>query len=103
MELLICKILILLLSKTIQVPRRCEEPATITRQTAYRNPGYMHTIILSQLKPNTRYYYRYGNAISGWSSISSFRSPPKPGHAVNRFLAYGGTTSLYFQFFFLHL
>ncbi len=39
------------------------------------DPGNLHTAVMTDLKPNTRYYYRYGYQ-GRWSEESSFVSAP---------------------------
>lgn len=57
---------------TYQGSDMCEEPATIPGPQTFIDPGYMHTILLNDLRPSTIYYYRVGNDEHGWSSIRSF-------------------------------
>ena len=54
----------------------------------FRSPGFIHTVTLNKLVPNTRYYYQYGNDQVGWSKIVSFRSAPSSTRNV-LFAAYG--------------
>lgn len=49
----------------------------------------MHDVLLSDLSLSTKYYYRYGTNSSGWSEERSFKTPPTPGSAGVRFVAYG--------------
>jgi hypothetical protein len=71
----------------------CNSPANITAQQWFRDPGYIHHIILTHLKYSTTYYYQYGNDKYGWSPVYSFISRPSPegvsAYPVTKFLAYG--------------
>eukprot|EP00873_Tetraselmis_striata_P041365 jgi/Tetstr1/461629/TSEL_006729.t1 len=40
----------------------------------YGSDSYARDVILKNLKPNTRYYYRVGNDLQGWSSQYSFKT-----------------------------
>jgi len=37
----------------------CAEPANDVN--AFVDPGYIHDVLLTNLKPGTRYYYSYGS------------------------------------------
>lgn len=37
-----------------------------------------HHVVLSELKEDTRYFYRCGDPIAGWSKEFSFKTPPPP-------------------------
>jgi len=41
--------------------------------------GVIHEANFPQLEPATKYYYRVGDALGGWSAIFSFTTPPLPG------------------------
>jgi hypothetical protein len=51
-------------------------------QTTYLiSAGYNHHVVITGLKPDTRYYYRCGDAQGGWSEVHSFVSAtdqPRP-------------------------
>jgi hypothetical protein len=38
--------------------------------------GYIHEAEMAQLQPDTKYFYRVGDATDGWSSVFSFRTAP---------------------------
>lgn len=63
-------------STSYQGSDMCGSPANITAQSLYRDPGVIHTVNMSSLKPSTRYYYQFGNDVEGWSSVHSFMSRP---------------------------
>ena len=54
------------------------------------NPGIIHSVLVTGLAPATVYYYRYGNAIEGFSGVKSFASalPASPDTPVS-FIAIG--------------
>ena len=76
-------------STTYAATDMCEEPATRVGQNTYRDPGYFHTVILNNLKPNTRYFYRFGGQ-GHWSLVYNFISRPVSSHIRNKFIAYAG-------------
>ncbi|TYZ54586.1 hypothetical protein PybrP1_009050, partial [[Pythium] brassicae (nom. inval.)] len=76
-------------STTYAAADMCHEPATTTSQLAFRDPGFMHTVVLSGLLPDQLYFYRFGNDADGWSRVQSFRSKPPPGARTAKFIAYG--------------
>ena len=41
--------------------------------------GAIHQVLLSDLPPMTRFYYRVGDAKAGWSDTYSFQTQPAPG------------------------
>ncbi|KAK9741950.1 hypothetical protein RND81_03G139200 [Saponaria officinalis] len=55
----------------------------------WHNPGYIHTAVMSGLKPSTNFDYKYGSDSVGWSNNIKFRTPPAGGSDELRFLAYG--------------
>jgi len=53
-------------------------------------PGFMHSAVLTDLKPSTQYYYQYGSQAAGLSEIKSFFSaPPLSADTDTHILAYG--------------
>jgi len=42
--------------------------------TYFIDPGYIHDVVLTNLLPQTRYYFRYGSNYQ-WSKVLSFVSP----------------------------
>lgn len=75
-------------SKTYTNADLCHDPANSTAQQWFRNPGFMHSVLLTGLVPDAVYYYQYGNDAAGWSPLFSFRAAPKTARGV-RFVAYG--------------
>lgn len=66
----------------------CHEPANFTTQVWFRDPGFMHKVVLTQLQPGTTYFYQFGNDQDGWSAVASFQSRPKPSVKQAKFIAY---------------
>ncbi|KAL8000766.1 hypothetical protein Plhal703r1_c21g0093251 [Plasmopara halstedii] len=75
-------------SKTYTAAHLCHRPANLTCQQWFRDPGYMHTVILNGLKLSSRYYYKFGSDKDGWSSIYSFMSRPDEAVKSAKFIAY---------------
>ncbi|CAF1079501.1 unnamed protein product [Rotaria sordida] len=67
----------------------CEEKATLWGPQKFIDPGYMHTILLEDLRPSTTYFYRVGNNEYGWSSIYSFTNRPATKNEAVTLIAYG--------------
>lgn len=63
-------------STTYRASDMCHAPANVTAQTWFRDPGSMHTVVLTHLEPSNRYFYRFGSDIHGWSAVYSFTAPP---------------------------
>lgn len=64
------------LTTSYQSTDLCGEPAT---SKGWRAPGYLHSALLTDLTPNTLYYYQVGDESSGSrSDIRSFYSAPVP-------------------------
>ncbi|GAB9466860.1 Calcineurin-like phosphoesterase [Globisporangium polare] len=76
-------------STTYKASDMCHAPATTTSQQFFRDPGFMHTVVMTRLQPDEVYYYQYGNDQDGWSHTRSFRSKPKTGaQETANFIAY---------------
>ncbi|RLN02479.1 hypothetical protein BBJ28_00012813 [Nothophytophthora sp. Chile5] len=75
-------------SATYKASDLCNRPANLTSQQWFRDPGNMHTVILTKLQLGTRYFYRFGSEKDGWSSVYSFMSRPDPSVKHAKFLAY---------------
>ncbi|MEW5317631.1 MAG: hypothetical protein WDW38_008913 [Sanguina aurantia] len=56
----------------------CGAPASTL---GYIHPGMLNYVTIKQLMPDTKYYYRYGDAKHGWSSEASFQTAPVVGRA----------------------
>jgi hypothetical protein len=68
----------------------CQSPANLTGQVGllsvwtcvdvdagqewFRDPGFIHSVLLSGLAPDTAYYYQFGNDVDGWSQVYQFNS-----------------------------
>ncbi|KAG6595882.1 putative calcineurin-like phosphoesterase [Phytophthora cinnamomi] len=66
----------------------CHAPANVLGQRAFRDPGFMHTVIMKDLKPDTYYYYQYGHAEHGLSHVRRFKSRPPKSSKYANFIAY---------------
>ena len=72
---------------------------TTTNDTAGNFPNYispmLYSAMISNLNPNTTYFYRVGDETCGWSPIFSTSTAPLPGTLGVRFAVVGdvGTTS----------
>lgn len=76
-------------STTYSASDMCDFPANVTGQAWFRDPGFMHTVILTELALGSRYYYRFGNDVDGWSAVYSFKARPDPRtKRTTHFLAY---------------
>ena len=51
------------------------------RQEWFRSPGFIHSVVLSDLAPGTAYFYQCGNDVDGWSQVFEFTSPFDAPHA----------------------
>ena len=67
----------------------CEGKAVIWGPQGFIDPGYMHTILLEDLRPSTMYYYRVGTDEHGWSSIYSFTNRPANKEEAVNLITYG--------------
>jgi len=63
-------------ASSFNVSDLCTPPATTL---GYLSQGVQISAEMTDLLPNTRYYYRVGDLSYGFSAIDSFVSPPKPG------------------------
>ncbi|GLE07862.1 hypothetical protein PINS_up018604 [Pythium insidiosum] len=70
----------------------CQSPATTVASNLYRDPGVIYSAILTDLKPNTKYYY-YIDSGDGKARSKRFtlKTPPVPGkqNGVASFFVYG--------------
>ena len=63
-------------SRTYKASDMCGPPANMSAY--FIDPGYLHDVLLTDLTPNTQYYYQVsGTGVS--SEVMSFRTPPPPG------------------------
>ncbi|CDP00408.1 unnamed protein product [Coffea canephora] len=51
----------------------CHAPATDS--VGWRDPGYIHDGVMTDLRKGKRYYYQVGSDSGGWSDIFSFVTP----------------------------
>jgi hypothetical protein len=49
-------------------------PSPSIPQEWFRDPGYIHSVLLSGLALDTTYYYQFGNDVDGWSQVYQFNS-----------------------------
>ncbi|CAH9101022.1 unnamed protein product [Cuscuta europaea] len=52
----------------------CDTPAN--NSVGWRDPGYIHDGVMTNLSNGKRYYYQVGSDEGGWSTTHSFVSPP---------------------------
>jgi hypothetical protein len=67
----------------------CEDRAIVWGPQNFIDPGFMHTILLNDLRPSTTYFYRVGTDEDGWSSVYSFTNRPANGDSEVTLIAYG--------------
>ncbi|XP_027347832.1 probable inactive purple acid phosphatase 9 [Abrus precatorius] len=58
--------------KRYQREHMCDAPANTS--VGWRDPGYIHDALITNLKKGQRYYYKVGNDNGGWSATHSFVS-----------------------------
>ncbi|CAI5729725.1 unnamed protein product [Peronospora farinosa] len=76
-------------STTYGADDMCQAHANTVAQSHFRDPGYMHTVIMTDLKPNTYYFYQYGHEEHGLSKVHRFKSRPLSSYKYASFIAYG--------------
>jgi hypothetical protein len=89
-------------SGTYSANDMCHAPANQTGQDGFIDPGIIHRVLLTGLRPSTSYFFAYGNEVDGFSVERSFHTRPalvtttpsttpaeKTDPPVVRFLAYG--------------
>lgn len=74
---------------TYKASDMCERKANLTGPQNFIDPGYMHTMLLSNLRPATTYYYRVGSNEHGWSRTFQFTNRPSDLNRMVHLLAYG--------------
>ncbi|CAF4627708.1 unnamed protein product, partial [Rotaria magnacalcarata] len=67
----------------------CEGKANTWGPQAFIDTGYMHTILLEDLRSSTTYFYRIGTDEHGWSSIYSFTNRPADKNEAVNLITYG--------------
>lgn len=66
----------------------CDSPANTT--TFFKDPGFIHDAVMTDLQPSTQYFYKFGSDVSGWSEEFMFISPPATSPSDEIFVvAYG--------------
>ncbi|KAK9058057.1 hypothetical protein SSX86_022897 [Deinandra increscens subsp. villosa] len=55
----------------------------------WHDPGYIHSVVMTGLKPSTGFSYTYGSDSAGWSARINLKTPPRGGSDELRFLAFG--------------
>lgn len=55
----------------------------------WHDPGYIHSAVMTGLKPSTKFSYRYGSNSASWSDRISFKTPPAGGSNEVKFLTFG--------------
>lgn len=74
-------------SRTYNYSDLCGPPAN--RSFNFIHPGYLHTVVLTGLKPNTKYYYQYGSG-EVFSPVKSFTTALEGGDSTPySFIVYG--------------
>ena len=76
-------------STTYNASNMCEGKANLVGPQNFIHPGYMHTMLMNDLRPSTTYYYRVGSNEHGWSSIRSFYNRPTNLNEMLHLMAYG--------------
>ncbi|KAK7404269.1 hypothetical protein VNO78_05025 [Psophocarpus tetragonolobus] len=55
----------------------------------WHDPGYIHSAVMTGLKPSSTFSYKYGSDSVGWSQQIKFSTPPAGGSDELRFIAFG--------------
>ncbi len=68
-------------ASVVSIRKPCEQSAYSARHPgrADYTSGFLHSAVLSGLKPSTKYYYSCGDDALAMSSVRSFVTPPKIG------------------------
>ena len=75
------------ISNTYTISDLCGPPANTS--AFFINPGFLHDVLLTNLKPKTTYYYRFGSD-GALSKVKHFKSAIVPGDvAPFKFIMYG--------------
>eukprot|EP01083_Nonionella_stella_P267974 905575_1 len=75
-------------SYTYDTTYMCGGSASIISPTQFRHPGYFYTVIAKNLKPDTKYYYIFGND-DYWSDEHSFTTSSADNKKPFQFIMYG--------------
>ncbi|TMW64559.1 hypothetical protein Poli38472_011439 [Pythium oligandrum] len=65
-------------STTYAADDMCGTPATLVSAQFYRDPGMLNSAVMSDLRPNTTYYYAVGSDHDGRSAVHEVQTPPEP-------------------------
>jgi len=76
-------------STTYNASNMCEGKANLVGPQNFIHPGYMHTMLMNDLRPSTTYYYRVGSNEHGWSSIYEFINRQSSKDDTVNLVAYG--------------
>ena len=82
------------ISRTYGASDMCGPPAT--DPVNFIDPGYLHDVLLTNLLPDTTYFYQYGSNVS-FSNVNKFTTAPQIGSENSyKFITYGdmGLTGL---------
>lgn len=63
--------------------------ASPAKDFGWHDPGYIHSAVMTGLKPSSTFSYRYGSNSAGWSEQIKFSTPPAGGADELKFIAYG--------------
>lgn len=61
---------------TYSANQMCGSPANVTSQQTFRDPGFIHTVTITGLEPNSFYFYKCGNEYESWSDVLWLRTNP---------------------------
>ncbi|KAL5543670.1 hypothetical protein UlMin_007454 [Ulmus minor] len=64
-------------------------PPSPATDFGWHDPGFIHSAVMTGLKPSSHYTYRYGSDLVGWSDQIQFKTPPAGGSDELTFLAFG--------------
>ncbi|KAF7836159.1 putative inactive purple acid phosphatase 27 [Senna tora] len=64
-------------------------PASPAKDFGWHDPGFIHSAVMTGLKPSSTFSYRYGSNAVGWSEQIKFSTPPAGGSDELKFIAYG--------------
>ncbi|XP_057977170.1 probable inactive purple acid phosphatase 27 isoform X2 [Malania oleifera] len=68
----------------------CTSPIPSPAQDfGWHDPGYIHSAVMTGLRPSSTFSYRYGSDSVGWSDQIQFQTPPAAGSDKLKFLAFG--------------
>ncbi|RDX65525.1 putative inactive purple acid phosphatase 27, partial [Mucuna pruriens] len=68
----------------------CSSPLpSPAKDFGWHDPGYIHSAIMTGLKPSSTFSYRYGSGSVGWSKQIQFATPPAGGSDELRFITFG--------------